>query len=794
MTQTQRTQDAGGARQKLAMSEMFFEAFQRLPADVRQALQAFLLNFRRRVANEEIEFEPILNAPAYYRAVAIREEDDWTAVLCRPETGSVNLLLWADRREKAFEWAARHICRIHPNTGSLQVYERMDAAPVPAEEAARRLSVAAEPPAQAPAAAETSPEAVSKTASEAAPAAEPAPGPFAKFSENDLLSIGVPQECIAAVQGLAGRDALEAFREKLPVDAFECLVWLGDGESLAAVRAAYAASADDADGASAGSAPTGGDGAPSDAANASGEVPDETEKALATPGGRRGFRLIETDEDMKEILKASLERWRVFLHPSQLRLVYRRESTPTLVRGAAGTGKTVVAMHRAVRLALQPDWRPEDRILFTTFTKNLASDISRQLELLFDQAGAWEARTRVEVINFDAWVASFLKRSKVRRSIVYPGSDAFERCWENAMACADLGLGLPESFYREELRRVVLPAEVTTEAEYLKVPRRGRGTPLSRRERKAVWPVFDEMRCQMSDSGLMTIEDACLMAKHILDGRAGTTEYRAVIVDETQDFGNEALALLARLARPMGDPEAEPRIFLVGDGRQRIYARNGTLSSCGINVRGRRSERLRLTYRTTEEIRRAADAMLAGESFGDMDDGSESASGDLSNRHGPRPVVKRFTDFASESAWVADEVKSVIADRGIEAMDICIVARTNQAVERMGAALESRGVGTVMLSRKSSDDRSVEGVRLATMHRVKGLEFRVVFITGADASAQAAGDAQTEDPVERKAAELTERSLLYVAASRARDALFVTGAGEPAEALGGLKGLSADEE
>lgn len=728
-------------RTTLALSDTFSDGFRQLPPGPRRECQRIMMLLCRHPDTEELEFSPVIGAASYIRSLPL--PDGHAAVFCRPEDGGYCLALCVGPREKAFEWAVRHIVRVNPVTGVMQVYESM--------ETPMRQGVAAQDAVEALAREMPEEQAADGAPETGASVASGTSGTrlLASIAAADLLKVGVPEECLPAVEALSDRAGLEALRPKLPAEAFEALVWLADGEPLEAVLSAYEPrpTADPGD-------------------------------ALRNPTSQRSFRVIESDEAMKEIMNASLERWRIFLHPLQRRLVERREASPALVRGAAGTGKTVVAMHRAVHLALLPDWKPEDRILFTTFTKNLAADIRAQLDLLFDQCGHWDERNRVEVTNLDAWVAAFLRSNGIRERIAYPGNGPYEACWSMAMTSADAGIDLPEGFYAEEWNRVILPGEVMSEAEYLRAPRRGRGTSLSRRERRAVWPVFAEMRTQLRDAGLVTIEEACQLAAHVLENRRGVTEYRAVIVDETQDFGDDALKLLARLALPEGDPAQEPRIFLVGDGRQRIYARTGTLSSCGINVRGRRSERLRITYRTTEEIRQAAGMILAGESFNDMDEGCESDRGDQSNRHGEAPVVFETPDFNAECDWLAERIREVRASLGIGPRDICIVARTKEVLERYAKRLEALGLPGLRLSRGGTDDPDRPGLRFATMHRVKGLEFRAVFIVNAGARPNFTA-AESEDPVERHRTALTERSLLYVAATRARDVLFVSGPSVP---------------
>ena len=721
----------------LAFSESLFQALGSLPKAVFKKVFAFTEKFRRNPEAASLNYERIQNAacPDYRSA---RIDDSYRMILSRPREGSVFLLLWAGKHEEAYRWARTHACSINPVTGSMQLYETLDS------DGPQEPEADGAPAAGLPAPAGVKPE----SSGTAAPS--PAAPLFDGFSDEELFSIGVPQDRLALVRSMRSRAEIERCGGKLPPDARESLAWLADGEPLESVRDAYG--------------PV--------------QTAVDPEDALQRERSRRSFKVIENDEELMAVMNASLERWRVFLHPAQRRLVERESTGPMVVRGAAGTGKTVVAMHRAVNLVRRDGWNPGDKLLFTTYTKNLALDIGEQLCLLCTP----EERRRIEVVNLDAWLGQFLKQNRVTRRISYPGRADYDECWQSALAMAEAGLGLPDSFYEEEWKRIVLAGEVKTEQEYLRASRKGRGTPLSRKQRKEAWPVFEEMRLQLGNAGLMTVEDACFQALHILQQERGVTRYRAVIVDEAQDFGNEALRLLARLATPEGDEAKEPNILLAGDGQQRIYARQGSLASCGISARGRRSARLKLTYRTTEEIRQAADKVLKGVAFDDMDGGEETLSGNLSCRSGGKPETFIAQTLEEECRWIAKRVNELQEELGLEPQDICIVARKSALLERYQSELEREGFHALRLSRSksdSSDARERGCLRFATMHRVKGLEFRAVFIAGASEGQIPFSGYETEDKEEAAINDKTERSLFYVAASRARDALFVSCCGEP---------------
>src|SRR5262249_43676879 len=149
----------------------------------------------------------------------------------------------------------------------------------------------------------------------------------------------------------------------------------------------------------------------------------------------------------------------------------------------AGTGKTVVAMHRAKHLAGTVCPGPADRVLFTTYTANLAQNVEEMLATLCP-----ECVDRIEVVHLHAWAMRFMKGQGFRFDIAY-GED-LDNCWEETYLEADetdFDLG----FLRQEWEQVVQANGIETQAEYLQVPRTGRGRTLTRPQRGRVWKVFE---------------------------------------------------------------------------------------------------------------------------------------------------------------------------------------------------------------------------------------------------------------------------------------------------------------
>jgi superfamily I DNA/RNA helicase len=432
-----------------------------------------------------------------------------------------------------------------------------------------------------------------------------------------------------------------------------------------------------------------------------------------------------------------------------------------------GTGKTVVAMHRAKYLAEQLFTGKEDRVLVTTFTKNLATDIFENLSKIC----AAEAMARIEVVNLDAWVSNFLRTQGYRHQVVF--DDEGNECWRNALNLVPGELALPESFYRTEWEDVIQAQNITTVDQYVKAARLGRGTRLGRDAKKRIWPVFQEYRAQMNEQGKKEYIDLIRDARSLLETRKIMLPYRSVVIDEAQDMSAEAFRLLRAIV-----PAGENDILLVGDAHQRIYHHRVTLGQCGINIKGR-GKKLKVNYRTTEETRRFAVALLEGRDIDDLDGGKDQQKGYMSLTHGEPPLVRRFRTFAEEAAFVKARIQELTAQATAQEA-ICVVGRTRKVLEAYTAYLRSEGIETYEIRRDAAEQRDKPGVRIATMHRVKGLEFEHMLVVSANKGIvpldQAIRDG--EDAVAKRNAETAERALLYVALTRAKKSAAITGFGE----------------
>ena len=348
--------------------------------------------------------------------------------------------------------------------------------------------------------------------------------------------------------------------------------------------------------------------------------------------------------------------------------------------------------------------------------------------------------------NLDAWVHSFLRRHKYDHTIVFNRrKGAALEAWNQAMALQDSKLGLPATFYEEEFEHVILAQGVSTRDDYRQAKRRGRGTILTRAKRDAIWPLYKEYRAQLASRKLKEVEDAYRDAAVLLKDKPAS--FSSIVVDETQDFGPQAL----RLLRAMVPPQAND-LFFVGDGHQRIYNRNrASMTACGIDIRGR-SKKLYLNYRTTEEIRRVAVALLEGCEVDDLDEGCDEVKRYKSISHGPKPTMIEVAHIEGALSAIVPMVEDALK----EGRSICAIVPTRHDADAVHKALKSAKISATLIGPEERDHHDSKAPRVATMHRAKGLEFDEVLLLAR--KAQDAANMEASD---------TKR-LLYVGITRAK--------------------------
>lgn len=553
------------------------------------------------------------------------------------------------------------------------------------------------------------------------------PGLFDKHEDAYLLSLGLPESWLPTIRKVNSEDLLYEVVDKLPTDVAERLLDLSDGKFVPP---------------------------PS-------PVPPEKSPFESEDTWRR-FVVLDDNLEMLEALDAPLARWMAFLHPSQKKLVEGQFNGPVKVTGSAGTGKTVVGMHRARYQA-----RQGKRVLLTSYVNTLCQNIRSNLQMFCSK----QELDKIFVSTIHAQAREILNQAGEN---VKPVDDDQLSKFMDELHWG--GCPLDPGSLMAEWENVIQAQAIRTWEQYRDASRRGRGKSLSAKERKLVWEVFEKLLAKFRMNNMLDWSSMCLHAKELIDRGKVKPKYDAIIVDEVQDLKPLELMLVGALAGIGKD-----RLMLVGDGGQRIYANKTSFKSLGIDVRGR-SHILRINYRTTEQIRRFADRLLSNQ-VDDMDDSSEERTDTKSLLKGPQPTLKEFKTKQEQYSFIAERVR-LLTQRQLKPGEIAIFARKSELVENIQNALQSQGIECKPLT-KDTDITATDAVYVGTMHRAKGLEFKEVFVADVSSDIVPLQYAlkQSKDPHDFKEALQREKQLLYVSITRARDEVFITWTGSPSEFL-----------
>lgn len=693
---------------KVAISSEFLEAFSKIPKSKQKKVREFINRFQANPYSNSINYEKITQV-ADKRVRTARIDLSYRAVLLHPDQGDVFILAWVDHHDEAMDWAKRKTFDINPVTGALQVYDHVEI-----EKVKEKLTKDDDKPLDEYALFET-------------------------FPDLDLLRTGLPEVLLPAVKAIKKPEELDKLQTYLPDEAYEALFWISNlGYSIDQAIAEVSASVP--------------------------EVIDteDLRTALEHPDSKRRFAVVKSVDEMVKMLNAPLEKWRVFLHPSQSDLVSKEFNGPARILGGAGTGKTVVAMHRAQYLARNFLTKDSEMILFTTFTKNLAKNIQHNLKQI-----CGEEYQKIEVVHLHSWASQFLRSQGIDFSIA--AQEEINSCWRDTFGAIGSGKW-KESFLRAEWDYVVQANGIRNKDEYLRVSRIGRGKRLPRSERVVIWEIFEEYIHNLETLGKIEWIDLIRETRKYLESISYAFPYKAVIIDETQDLHAEELKLIRTIV-----PKGKNDIFLVGDAHQRIYGQPVVMSRCGIDIVGR-SKKLKINYRTTEEIKKFASSILMNVPIDDLDGGFDDDSIYKSLLHGPEPKINHFRTMTEEIKSLLSELENL--QEIVESNTICLVGRTKDLISDYIKELKDLGVNFINLE---GDQEDKEGIKYGTMHRVKGLEFHHMFIVGVNDGVIPLefDDINLMDENH----ETRERCLLHVATTRARDSVTITSHGSKSRFL-----------
>lgn len=623
------------------------------------------------------------------------------------KTAASLMLCYVDHHDAAYRWAERRKIERHPQTGAAQLVE--------VRETVREIIV---------------PKYIEKLAPSA-----PAKRLFADTPEWVFLSYGVPPEWMDDVR-TATEDTIFDVADHLPTEAAEALLNLATGAPLPPL---------------------------------SPDLPPHVD-AFEHPDAQRRFRVIESREELERALEAPWEKWTIFLHPAQRQLVERDFNGPVRVSGSAGTGKTIVALHRAVYLARK---HPEARVLLTTFSDTLANALRPRLRLLISN----EPRT-AERLEVHSMRTIGRRLYDVHFGKVNLASESEQRSILAEVANAAGPHKFSSHFLWTEWATVVDAWQLESWEAYRDVRRLGRKTRLAEKQRRALWEIFETVRAKLIERGLIT-ESAMFhrLATRLSDLRRPTFDY--VIVDEAQDVSVGELRFLAALGQSR--PNA---LFFAGDLGQRIFQQPFSWKELGVDIRGR-SSRLCINYRTSHQIRSQSDRLLAPE-LSDVDGVTEERRGTISVFNSAAPQIAVDESETQECTRVAGWLRERMTE-GLRPHELAIFVRSNSEIPRAEAAAKAAGVPFVVLNEKVETRHGF--LSIATMHLAKGLEFRAVAAMACDDEViplqeriESVADESDLDEVYQ-----TERHLLYVACTRARDHLLVTAIKPGSEFLADLR-------
>ena len=648
----------------------------------------------------DLQLDPANPGLSFHKLDRARDANFWSVRASRDlrvivhRTKSSLLLCYVGHHDDAYRWAGRRKLERHPKTGAAQLVEVRETV----EEIRVPRYVEAEEPLPAPKV------------------------PLATLDADELLSYGVPSEWTEDLLA-ADEDRLLDLADHLPAEAAEAVLALASGERP--------------------------------------PIPEPVEPEadpFEHPDAQRRFRLVADSEELQQALDYPWEKWSVYLHPAQRELVERDFNGPARVAGSAGTGKTVVALHRAVHLARQ---NPDSRVLLATFSDALANMLETKLRRLAGHQP--RVLERVEVHSLDA-MAERLYRVHFTQPCIAEREDIV-----SALESAASRFGEPpfsQRFVVAEWHEVVDAWQLQSWEAYRDFARRGRKTRLAESHREELWQFFEHMIEHLRATGKVTRANLYTALADHYDDKANPP-YDFFVIDEAQDLSVPQLRCLAAMAgeRPNG-------LFFSGDQGQRIFQAPFSWKSLGVDVRGRATV-LHVNYRTSHQIRSQADRLLDPE-VSDLDGNVESRKGTVSVFSGPRPSVQVFNCQDEEAAAVGAQVRKW-TDSGIEPEEMAIFVRSDSELERAKEAAAISGSPTQMLDERLKTQSG--SLNLATMHLAKGLEFKAVAVMACDdeivprqTRLESAADQSELETIYN-----TERHLLYVACTRARERLWISG-------------------
>ena len=782
----------GDHEMKIALGATFSDACKYLPKEIRAKVAKAQAQFFSGPFAMGLHQEKIQGADS--DIYSCRLDQNYRIIYKRPEGHDVVFFLFVGPHEEAYQWAATHCCGVNSLTGAIQTaaaitpkVTREPGKPKPAprlgkltdeqltklgipdtywEQLRTKIFLAGQLVGYKSLLSEATyavleeivggmtvedamdlydafNEPINVPEIAARPEAEPM---FAAFSNEDLISVGIPSDYLDLVRTVRTEPELSGLSGKLPGEAMQSLYALRSGETVENIRKA-----------------TFSDSKPVE--------PEDFTAALDNPVTQSQFAVMEDEAALQAFMEAPMEKWRVFLHPTQRRLVEHHYAGPARITGGAGTGKTVVIVHRAKFLAKQ--CTADEKVLVTTYSTTLANDIAKRLASICTQ----EEKAKIEVTTVDAVARKLAAMRKItikyNWTAKHGSAGDLDKMWAEAIGASGHEQKFGTDFFLAEWQDVIQAQQIDTLNKYLTAQRGSRGKRLDKRNREDVWAVFEQYKLLCDKRQCADIDYAeNQIARLCTEDPLYTVflSYRFILVDECQDLRAPAY----RMLRAIAGPQHQDDLYFSGDSRQRIYHGQASLSQCGIVVNNR-SSMLKLNYRTTSEIYEAAMRVQQGYQYDDLDGKVLEQDRCVCIFHGEKPLVRGFDSLETEMDAIAEDIKKRIK-AGIPANEICVMNRLNKWCYGCEKGLNQRSIPTLVLANNQADDPSIPGVRIATMHRVKGMEFSCVYIIGASSTNMPPKDMLTHAETEEERQELMkqEANLLSVAMTRAKLIVWIT--------------------
>lgn len=689
------------------IADTFTDSLAKLTGEEQKHVKTTAFDLQLNPANPGMQFHKLDRAkdPNFW---SVRVSRDIRLIVHKTEKGL--LLCYVNHHDKAYQWAERRKLETHPKTGAAQIVE--------VREMVREITV---------------PKYVAQID---VPVDEPTPSKpllFADISDDNLLSYGVPAEWLDDVRS-ADEDSVLELADHLPGEAAEALLELATG-GIPHIAQPVSVSAD----------------------------------PFEHPDAQRRFRVMKNVEELERALDYPWEKWTIFLHPAQRQWVEKDYNGPARVSGSAGTGKTIVALHRAVFLARS---HPDARVLLTTFSDTLANSLRTKLRRLISNEPHIGERLEVHAINA---IGRRLYELHFGALNIVSHEELQQFITEVAVEVG--GHKFSPQFLLTEWEEVVDAWQLDTWEAYRDVRRLGRKTRLPEQQRQVLWSIFDRVRSQLAERGLITYPGLfSQLSKKLAERKHPPFDF--VVVDEAQDISVSQLRFLAALGGKRLNS-----LFFAGDLGQRIFQPPFSWKALGVDIRGR-SSTLHINYRTSHQIRMQADRLL-GPEVSDVDGNTEERRGTVSVFNGPTPGIQILDTIEDErntvSQWLSER-----NSEGVLPHEMGVFVRSDKELGRALSAVEGAALPFKVLDEKLETTSGY--LSISTMHLAKGLEFRAVVVMACDDEVlplqqrieTVVDDSDLEEVYN------TERHLLYVACTRARDHLLVTSVDPASEFLDDL--------